>query len=600
MKRVFKKAISLLSAILLVSSFCVLGVPVYGATASDDGSASVTESASSSLSGVKYTRVIGTTEMNGLSKGTQHVSLFEMKTDKSTSKLVTWAKQNGSSGYTRATLTAIAQDYENNHKGWKIIAGINGDQYFTSNLTTFAPQSYYPMIIDYEHRFPISVTGINSDGYVGIKNNGTASGLLKPSAIKGIELEILDNDGNIQSRFDVSSVNEHPSAGKTTVWFSYLSASSSSTVVTQEVDAKYSLYAVKNAELSYMTNHESYSFNGIAGANTVFGRGRISEKTDSFTVGKGQFAVETDNQELISALRTGVRIRVQHYYESDEMNSIETALGYHSIQRTGGKDVSSAQTYDTNRYNRSIFGMKADGTYILMTTDRNGYSGTTHAESNAILKYFGVTEAYQQDGGGSAMAIFRNSSGGFDIVNESSDSGTTQRSVLSGVFFAVYDPDYTASSPVLDISSNDPNDYDIPSRTLSNKSPLMSGSDVAWVQAALFTLGYDIELDGNYGPATEAVVRRYQTDRWLDADGKVGPATRADILKQLRGYIIGDVDGSGVIDETDSILLSRYLIGWNVKINLDSADINRDGRINDWDSVILERYLAGWNIKIDS
>jgi len=62
-------------------------------------------------------------------------------------------------------------------------------------------------------------------------------------------------------------------------------------------------------------------------------------------------------------------------------------------------------------------------------------------------------------------------------------------------------------------------------------------------------------------------------------------------------YIVGDIDNDGEVTDWDSIILNRYLAGWDVTIDiLESADIDRDGEITDWDSIMLERYLAGWDI----
>ena len=124
------------------------------------------------------------------------------------------------------------------------------------------------------------------------------------------------------------------------------------------------------------------------------------------------------------------------------MNNVEASFGYHSVQRENNQDVKTTAAYDARRYNRSIFGKKADGTYVLMTVAKGTYSGTTQNESNTILKQFGVTDAYQQDGGGSVTAIIRNANDSFDIVNESSDSSVKERQILSGCFFVVRDSGY--------------------------------------------------------------------------------------------------------------------------------------------------------------
>lgn len=60
--------------------------------------------------------------------------------------------------------------------------------------------------------------------------------------------------------------------------------------------------------------------------------------------------------------------------------------------------------------------------------------------------------------------------------------------------------------------------------------------------------------------------------------------------------IWGDINGDSEIDIKDSMLLRRYLAGWDVEINLFECDLNEDGNVDVKDSMLLRRYLAGWNI----
>ena len=60
----------------------------------------------------------------------------------------------------------------------------------------------------------------------------------------------------------------------------------------------------------------------------------------------------------------------------------------------------------------------------------------------------------------------------------------------------------------------------------------MSGADVAVVQAILTARGYYTgELDGLFGDALDAAVRKFQRDHTLDPDGVVGPLSWRELLK---------------------------------------------------------------------
>lgn len=58
---------------------------------------------------------------------------------------------------------------------------------------------------------------------------------------------------------------------------------------------------------------------------------------------------------------------------------------------------------------------------------------------------------------------------------------------------------------------------------------------------------------------------------------------------------VGDVDGDGTVDNKDSMLLSRYVGGWeDIELDLDAADLDRDGKVDVRDAMILSRYVAAW------
>lgn len=440
--------ILIITFLLTISS---LTINANSKSYSDDNSASwqVNEKTVNNIGNLTHTLMYGTsTDTTQQTEGNQKVNVFEMKTDGINSKLVSWAMQTGKGSYARNGLSIIAEDYEEKHPGWIVVAGINGDQYYTkygSGLGAdgsfyYPNQPYYPMIIDGERRFPVTPTGNSASNYVGIANNNSNDSFVPASQLSNVKIEVLNESDEVIYIHDVNKINESPNEGETSVWFAHPSTESNYDYATYDVSSDKDLYVIEMADLAYM--NYSRTFTNIGGIDSLFGRGTITLLTKNQTIDKWQIAIDTNDNTLRSNLSLNTKVRIQYYYENEEMNKVESSFGYHSAQRENNIDIKTKADYDARRYNRSIFGKKADGTYVLMTVAKGTYSGTTQDESNAILKQFGVTDAYQQDGGGSVTAIVRNEYGTFDIVNESSDSGVKQRSILSGCFFVIRDPGY--------------------------------------------------------------------------------------------------------------------------------------------------------------
>ena len=89
------------------------------------------------------------------------------------------------------------------------------------------------------------------------------------------------------------------------------------------------------------------------------------------------------------------------------------------------------------------------------------------------------------------------------------------------------------ATPAPTKNSTNVKDYTVPKRSIYLKNPIMKGEDVKWVQAALYTLGYDIVVDGSFGSGSKKIVKTYQSDNKLTADGCVGSGTRKALISSL-------------------------------------------------------------------
>ena len=88
-------------------------------------------------------------------------------------------------------------------------------------------------------------------------------------------------------------------------------------------------------------------------------------------------------------------------------------------------------------------------------------------------------------------------------------------------------PDAPATS-----SSVNPDDYTVPTTDISYTAggTMPSGSAVYWVQAVLYHLGYDIDVDGKFGGGSSGTVAQFQKDYGLASNGVVNAETRAMLV----------------------------------------------------------------------
>ena len=396
--------------------------------------------------GVTYSHMTGTAKINGTNNPERNVNFFSMAPSDNEAKLVTWAIQSANNGFVTSALSSIAKNYEKNHPGWIVVAGVNADQWYYETTETnpkggyfyFKNQSYYPFSMDYQNLFTINPLGVTVNG-VAINNDSTNL-LTEVGDTLNIELQVYDENDNLIKSFVVDGYNQDIPSGGTVVYSGYLSSNLSG-FVKKEVTSSNDIYVIDNSELSYMNNSKDYpSADMYHPTDSFYGRGKITSISNSAILDSGDFAIETQNEELKALLGVGVKVIVEQQYTLS--SNPESVSGYHTVQVKNGEYYDSTATYNTGGRGRSFFGITKTGEYFLMTT-RNVSSlsgGTVHTENNAILSYYNADTCYQHDGGGSSTAIYRNDTGGFDVVSESTDSGKKERNVFSGLFFVVRDP----------------------------------------------------------------------------------------------------------------------------------------------------------------
>ena len=388
----------------------------------------------------EYEKVKGITTNNGV-ESKQLVYTYKQKQTKD-SKVVTWAVRGDSGKLSNSTVAAIAVDYEKNHDDWIVVGGINADQYttgFGTNVASngkdfYSPQTYYPFIADGEGWFSITAIPYFSHNIAGFLQDGSDDPIFSGSAslnngeikLAGLFVYVLDDEGNRVGRFEAQHINESPKALETTIWTPiYGENQKMKKVVINEY-----AYIVDDAYRAYPNNSIEYaSYKDRNGYDAFFGKGKITRACEKAEIGYGCFGIQTNDENLKNALSVGKQVIVQYEYQGI-LGTVESATGFHSIQRMNGVDVEGVGDYNVLPYPRSVVGRTADGQIVLLAVDgkaaSQGRTGTTHNETNAILKSLGVVEAYQMDGGGSVTAIIRDQNGSFKTINNPAD-GSSRR-----------------------------------------------------------------------------------------------------------------------------------------------------------------------------
>jgi len=65
------------------------------------------------------------------------------------------------------------------------------------------------------------------------------------------------------------------------------------------------------------------------------------------------------------------------------------------------------------------------------------------------------------------------------------------------------------------------------------------------------------------------------------------------------GYLPGDINGDGKVNNRDAARLLQYLAGWDVEVVEEALDANGDDKVNNRDAARILQYLAGWDVELN-
>ena len=67
---------------------------------------------------------------------------------------------------------------------------------------------------------------------------------------------------------------------------------------------------------------------------------------------------------------------------------------------------------------------------------------------------------------------------------------------------------------------------------------------------------------------------------------------------EVEDFVYGDLNGDGLVNKKDSLLMKMYLADDSTVIDERAADVYADGAINKKDSLYLKQYLAGLDVEL--
>ena len=582
-----KKILILIIALFLSLFFIRYDIEAVEGT-DDTGKSTYTVTEASTKSIISGASCVYTSDYGTCEKKTIHVSLLSQTCDveKFGTKVVSWSIKNSTgSGFQKANVATICSDYEKTHPGWIVLGGINSDQYTlgfgngfgTNGKAPYSVQPYYPLIAGGEKWFSNTwmSNGVGSNGnFCGLYSDGRTDSLVRVHASTAetkFTCQILNDENEVIATFPVDSLN---GTGETVVYSGYYSDTDFGTFI-ENNSSGVSLshtYVVEKADLAYCNNLASYTNCGTNAQDAFFGVGTISKKMPVFTLGKGQFAISSSNEELVAMLDIGVKIRCQYEYVDEEINAITDCVGFHTIQRDNGMDNAVSGAYNTNSRPRAVIGRKITGQIVLMVIDDyNNTYGVTGYGINAICQAYGIVEAYQMDGGGSAQMAIRNENGKFEPVTVSDDSSsvTSQRSVLTAVLFVMKDPNAVEEYKVTYQLNGGTVDESQLTKTYTSYADL--GMPIPRKEGCIFIGWY---LDDAY-------------------ETKVNKRVSGTITMYAYFIRLGDMNQDDELSLVDVIMLRLYMSGKiENSLYLDYAsDFNYDDKLSEDDVMALQEKI---------
>ena len=381
----------------------------------------------------------------------------------SPNELVQPAVAYGDTVLDKKTLTALAQDLEN--EGKRVLGGVNGD-YFV--LATGAPLGM--VVTDGVLRSSSSYVyalGFDADGnaFIGKPELSITAtfGNATYAVSGGLNKVRLDTGGFVLYSDDYSANTNHSGPGVDVILIPSTEKLGQAVTVDLEVEDALPQEQTDDGEIPPIIDSADLDAEDVtqgtrtveqvndtliyADVPTIGGRisctvAQVLQSTGSIEIPEGCLVLSINNQSSeflvneLASLQPGDTVDIDITSADERWENAVTAIGGLYKMVTNGVVEPGAAAAETAQAPRTAVGVKADGTTVFYTVDgrQSGYSGGASMEQVAKrLIELGCVEAMCLDGGGStSFGISSPGEESFGLSNRPSDG--SQRAVTNALF----------------------------------------------------------------------------------------------------------------------------------------------------------------------
>ena len=387
-------------------------------------------------------------------------------------KIVTWSYRNEGE-WKMAGVSDIAANFEKENPGWIVVGGTNADFFNIDGNGAMVGNAMEMGELIHPEREELNVTWRGILGFT--KDNELITGT--PDMTPHYNIHVYENENMTEELNNIQVTAVNPSTVSDT----------GITLLTKDINQRWDLTGCK-----VVVGYYDVCRYDVTDERLYFVKGTLKSVRDGKTDERPQ-AINEQNEKtnefyLVSKdgsldnIEMNQYVKIQKDFVGEYANVYNSATYYWKILDKGNvlfeghSNASKRQEY-INQYpgcdisyitatkSRCLFGVRADGSYVMAVIGGSTSSGATLSEAAVYMKEIGCVDAWDFDGGGSATLIARDEMGYIQTINVPSDAGDgTERRVGNAILMVVRDPGfncYKKNSTETSVTFNKKTDSDV-------------------------------------------------------------------------------------------------------------------------------------------